>query len=127
MPNGWPSAIAPPETFSLSSSMPSARAEPSTWTANASLISNRSMSPIDLPALANARLTASIGPRPMISGDRPDTPVETMRASGVRPSSLARTSLITTSAAAPSFSGQALPAVMVPLGRNTGFSWLMAS
>lgn len=40
---------------------------------------------------------------------------------------LARTSLITTSAAAPSFSGQALPAVMVPLGRNTGFSWLMAS
>ncbi|SKX49250.1 Uncharacterised protein [Mycobacteroides abscessus subsp. massiliense] len=63
----------------------------------------------------------------MISGDRPDTPVDTTRASGVRPSSLARVSLRMTSAAAPSLSGQALPAVMVPLGRKTGFSWLIAS
>ena len=74
MPNGWPSAIAPPDTLSLSSSMPSSRAEPSTCTANASLISTRSMSEIFLPALASAFLIASIGPRPMISGDRPDTP-----------------------------------------------------
>ena len=34
----------------------------------------------------------------------------------------ARVSLITTTAAAPSLSGQALPAVISPSGRNTGFS-----
>ena len=58
----------------------------------------------------------------MISGSRPDTPDDTMRASGVMPSSAAFVSLITTTAAAPSFSGQALPAVTVPSGRNTGLS-----
>ena len=36
------------------------------------------------------------------------------------PSSFARVSLITMTAAAPSFSGHALPAVTVPSGRNTG-------
>ncbi len=57
----------------------------------------------------------------MISGFSPVTPLATMRASGVRPSSAARVSLITTTAAAPSLSGQALPAVTLPSGRNTGF------
>lgn len=32
-----------------------------------------------------------------------------------------------TTAAAPSFSGHALPAVIVPLGRKTGLSWLIFS
>jgi hypothetical protein len=32
-----------------------------------------------------------------------------------------------TTAAAPSFNGQQLPAVTVPAGRNTGFSWLTFS
>jgi len=41
--------------------------------------------------------------------------------------SLALVSETMTTAAAPSFSGQALPAVTVPLGRNTGLSWLSAS
>ena len=50
-----------------------------------------------------------------------------MRASGVRPSSLALVSLVITTAAAPSLSGQALPAVTVPLGRKTGLSWLIFS
>jgi hypothetical protein len=36
-------------------------------------------------------------------------------------------SLVITTAAAPSFSGQALPAVTVPLGRKTGLSWLIFS
>ncbi len=80
-----------------------------------------------MPALASALRVASIGPRPMISGESPLTPVATMRASGVNPSSRALSSLITTTAAAPSFSGQALPAVIVPLGRNTGLSWLTFS
>ena len=38
------------------------------------------------------------------------------------PSSRARLSLMTTTAAAPSLSGHALPAVTVPPSRNTGFS-----
>ncbi len=74
-----------------------------------------------MPARARAWREASTGPRPMISGDRALTPVDTTRASGVRPSSAALVSLITTSAAAPSLSGQQLPAVTVPCSRNTGF------
>ena len=58
----------------------------------------------------------------MISGDRPDTPVATIRASGVRPSSAALVSLMITTAAAPSLSGQQLPAVTVPSARKTGAS-----
>jgi hypothetical protein len=56
----------------------------------------------------------------MISGDSALTPVDTMRASGVRPSSLALASDVTTRAAAPSLSAQQLPAVTTPSGRNTG-------
>jgi hypothetical protein len=63
----------------------------------------------------------------MISGERPVTPVETTRASGVMPSSRAFVSLMTTRAAAPSLSGQALPAVTRPSGRNTGLSPEMPS
>ena len=59
---------------------------------------------------------------PMISGDIAVTPVATIRASGVRPSSRALVSDMMTTAAAPSFSGQQLPAVTVPSGRNTGAS-----
>ena len=58
----------------------------------------------------------------MISGFSPETPLDTTRASGVMPSSLARVSLMTITAAAPSLSGQAFPAVTVPSGRNTGLS-----
>ena len=63
----------------------------------------------------------------MISGDRADTAVATMRASGVIPSSAAFRSLMMTRAAAPSLSGQQLPAVTRPSGRNTGLSWDTAS
>ena len=56
----------------------------------------------------------------MISGLSPVTPLATMRANGVMPSSRALVSLMTITAAAPSLSGQALPAVTVPPSRNTG-------
>ena len=59
----------------------------------------------------------------MISGFSADTPVATIRASGLAPTAAALASDITTTAAAPSFSGQQLPAVTVPSGRNTGLSW----
>ena len=58
----------------------------------------------------------------MISGLSPETPDETIRASGVTPSSRALASLITTTAAAPSLSGQELPAVTVPPSRKAGAS-----
>ena len=93
-----------------------------TWAANASLISTRSMSPIAIPARPRAWREAATGPRPMISGDSAVTPDDTIRASGAMPSSAALTSLITITAAAPSLSGQQLPAVTVPSGRKTGFS-----
>ena len=80
-----------------------------------------------MPARCRACRDASTGPRPMISGDRAVTPVETIRASGVSPSSSARWALITTTAAAPSLSGQQLPAVIRPSGRNTGLSPATAS
>ena len=63
----------------------------------------------------------------MISGFKPDTPLDTMRASGVMPSCFAFVSLITITAAAPSFKGHALPAVIFPSGRNTGFNCEVAS
>lgn len=85
------------------------------------------MSVIAIPALSSAFLDASIGPKPMISGDSPLTPVDTMRASGVKPNSLALVSLVITTAAAPSLSGQAFPAVTVPFGRKAGLSSLTFS
>ena len=85
------------------------------------------MSSIVMPALASACRDAATGPRPMISGESPVTPVAITRASGVMPSSAAFVSDMTTSAAAPSLSGQQLPAVTRPSGRKTGLSWLTAS
>ncbi len=58
----------------------------------------------------------------MTSGFRAETPEATIFANGVTPNSEAFSSLITTTAAAPSFKGQALPAVTVPSGRKTGFN-----
>ena len=99
-----------------------ARADGMTCAANASLISKMSMSSMVILARLSACLDASIGPRPMNSGSSADRPVEITRASGLMPSSLAFRCDITTTAAAPSLSGHAFPAVTVPSSRNTGFS-----
>src|ERR1035437_5849756 len=122
MPKGWPSAIAPPCGLRRSSkgSMPMPRADGMTCAAKASLISTTSTLLILSPARCRACRLASMGPSPMYSGFSEHSPVLTMRASGVMPSSLARVSLMTTTAAAPSLSGQAFPAVTVPSSRNTG-------
>ena len=115
--------MAPPWTLILSRVIPKCRIEGKTWAAKASLISTRSISLMVIPARDMARRHASTGPRPMISGFNAVTAEDTIRASGVIPSSRARTSLITTTAAAPSFSGQAFPAVTEPSVRNTGLSF----
>ena len=114
MPNGWPRAIAPPNGLSFSGSMPHSSRHGTTWAANASLSSSTSMSSIVMPACSSTFSTAGIGPRPMISGRIAATEEATMRARGFSPSSFARSSDITSTAAAPSLSGQALPAVTVP-------------
>ena len=124
IPKGWPSAIAPPcgLSFSLNGSTPMPRAAGITWAANASLISTMSMSSMLILARFSACFEASMGPNPMNSGSSAESPVETTRAIGLMPSSLARRSDITTTAAAPSLSGHALPAVTVPFSRNAGWS-----
>src|ERR1017187_8872479 len=74
------------------------------------------MSSIVIPARLSACRDACTGPRPMISGDSAESPVETILARGVMPRSAALRSLMTTSAAAPSLSGQQLPAAHRLLG-----------
>jgi hypothetical protein len=49
-------------------------------------------------------------------------PCDTIVASTSRPRFFANSSLVTTSAPAPSFTPGAFPAVVVPSGSNTGFS-----
>ena len=57
---------------------------------------------------------------PITLGSTPAAPVDTMRASGSRPSSRARSGLASTRQAAPSLICEELPAVTVPPSRNTG-------
>ena len=56
MPTGWPSAIAPPLTLTLSSETPSWRADSMPTAAKASLSSNRSMSETAMPSLLGGLL-----------------------------------------------------------------------
>ena len=59
----------------------------------------------------------------MISGSTPDTLDAMIRARGLMPELARRASAdMTTTAAAPSFSGHALPAVTLPPGLNAGSS-----
>ena len=63
-----------------------------------------------------------MGPTPMMSGSTPATAKLTKRANGVRPSAFALAALMSSTAAAPSEYGLALPAVTVPMGENAGRS-----
>ena len=70
-PIGWPSAIAPPLTFTRSGSRPRSRIVFSGTAANASLTSQRSTSPTFIPALARQRSAAGPGAVSMITGSEP--------------------------------------------------------
>src|SRR5699024_9731704 len=70
-PAGWPSAIAPPLTLSLSWSTPSSIANDSGTEAKASLTSNRSMSATVMPAWASTLRPAAIGPSSRVSVSPP--------------------------------------------------------
>ena len=67
-------------------------------------------------------LLDSMGPRPMVSGLQPEIATDLMRARIGRPCSLAYSSLVTSTALAPSVSGEDVPAVTVPFWSNAGFS-----
>lgn len=67
---------------------------------------------------------ALTGPMPITDGSTPATAELTMRASTGNPSSRALSTRISRTAAAPSFSDEAFPAVTLPsAGRNAGRSW----
>ena len=99
---------------------PSSRIEASTWEANASFSSTRSMSFGSRPARSSAFRVEGTGPMPITAGSTPADALLTIRASGSRPSSRARSSLATTTHAAPSLICDALPAVTVPPSRKIG-------
>src|SRR5215212_8543673 len=113
-PIGWPSAMAPPFTFTFDSSTPSMRIELSATEANASLISKRSMSSTDSPAFSRAAFVAFAGVRARYGKSSATAAWATIVASAGRPLELAHSSDASTSAPAPSFTPGALPAVCAP-------------
>ena len=126
-PSGWPSAIAPPFTFTFSSGIPSSCATTSGTGANASLISKMSMSVILRSALASALRAAGMGPVSMSTGSEPATAMETIRARGLSPRLRARPFEAITTAAAPSTIPELLPACNTPPSLKEGFSAARAS
>src|SRR2546430_915630 len=119
MPSGWPIAMAPPSTFTRSGSSCSSCTTASAWAANASFSSTRSRSRADSPARASALRVAGTGPIPISRGSTPAEAEATIRASGVSPSSRAFAPEATSTAAAPSFNDEELPAVTDPPPPNT--------
>ena len=96
--------------------MPSSLPTATDCAANASLASMISKSSIFIPVLAITFLVEATGPIPITSGLTPASAPATKVAIGLTPSSFAFSSLITTTAAAPSLIPEALPAVTNPSG-----------
>ena len=120
-PTAWPSAIAPPLTFTRSTSGCSSRCHASTTEENASLTSNRSMSSMLRLLRCNNFRVAGIGPVSMMIGSTPTVVWSTTRARGRNPSRRAASPEHSSTAAAPSLIGDDDPAVIRPSSlRNTG-------
>ena len=101
-----------------SSAMPSSRSTASPgWRRPRSVRSRRSR-PAVRPSRAISFRVAGTGPMPMMRGGTPAAAPPRMRAIGVRPCFCAAASEATISAAAPSLTPEALPAVTVPPLRN---------
>ena len=88
IPNGWPSAIAPPWGLSFSSGMSHSSMIGITWAAKASLSSTVSTSPMSMPARSSTLRMAPIGATPMYSGSMAAVAAVTIRARGRSPSSV---------------------------------------
>ena len=98
------------------------RSQASTTDAKASLISTRSMSSSDSFALASTSSVAGMGAVSMIWGSLAATAKVWKRARGAGPSDDARSSLMISTAAAPSEICDDVPAVTVPVSEKAGFS-----
>ena len=88
-PMGWPSAIEPPLTLTLSRSSLRSRMNFSATTAKASLISNRSISSSVSPAFASTFRAAGTGAFSIRVGESPILAIATTRARGFNPCFLA--------------------------------------
>ena len=115
-PSGWPSAMAPPSRLTLAGSSPSSRMQASAWAAKASLSSTTSMSstvmPGALPApCAMRRHRADAHDLRRAAGDR-DALDPRQRLQAVALGVVLAST--TSTAAAPSVSGDEVPAVTVP-------------
>src|SRR4051794_18956967 len=123
-PMGWPRAMAPPQTFTRRGSRPSFLLLYRATTAKASFSSQRSTSPTFQPTLPSRRSMAAAGAVVNHCGSWAWLETPTMRARGLHPRDSAVSAPASTSAAAPSLIGGALPAVMVPsfwkAGRSDG-------
>ncbi len=116
-------AIAPPCWLTIAgSSSGHSRRQASDCAAKASLSSTAAMSPQPMPARRSAVRAASTGPIPYRCGSTPLVARLTIRAIGVAFDVSNPRCDITNMAAAPSFIGDAFPAVTVPPCLNTGFS-----
>ena len=121
-------ATAPPFTFTFSGLSFSWRVTAIAATENASFSSMRSTSlSRSHPVFLSSFSTASTGAIITHLGSTPLTACATMRAIGVFPRRDALRSLVTITAAAPSFVPGAFPAVTVPSFLNAGFSFASAS
>src|SRR5262245_24386563 len=121
-PIGWPSAQAPPCTFTLSCGRPCSFIAAMVTTANASLISYRSTCLAFQPVFSNSFLSAPTGAVVNQPGSCACVAWPTTVASGASPRASALARRIITSAAAPSEIELEFAAVTVPSLRNAGLS-----
>mmetsp|Transcript_159312 Transcript_159312/g.487447 ORF Transcript_159312/g.487447 Transcript_159312/m.487447 type:complete len:211 (-) Transcript_159312:161-793(-) len=124
-PKGCPRATAPPLTFTRETSKSNKRMFASGTTAKASWISWKSTEA--RRARRMARRTAPAGATAKSAGSTPWSAKDRIRARARTPSSRARSALISTTAAAPSFKEDALAAVMVPSSAKIGGRAAMVS
>jgi len=111
-PSGCPMAIAPPLTFTRSTSLIfKSRKNRSTTPAKASFISIRSKSFVVIPAFLSALSDAGPGPTSIIVGSVATKPMETILARGFSPDRRPISSEPTKTAAAPSTIPDEFPAV----------------
>ena len=110
-PIGWPRAMAPPYTLSLSGLTPRTLVTRALLTANASLFSNRSISSSFMPVFFRNLYVTGTGPRSITIGSVAATTMCRTTARGFNPNLLQASSDATSNAAAPSEIGDEFPAV----------------
>src|SRR5690606_5486706 len=119
-PIGWPSAHAPPLTFTFACSRPRSCIAAMVTQANASLISYRSTSLALHPVRSRSARMAPTGAVVNHAGSCAAPACPTMRASTGRPRRRASLSRMRMTEAAPSEIDEELAAVIVPFSRNAG-------